>query len=134
MKTFVKKLMPVALFVLTAALCCGAALDITGTKFKGTNCKAGRFDLPEGSSESLVFAEMGNGVRLVGTGHGFSSSGTYEIDESKKNVTMTFDENGSGVLIGTYTDEECSSLAVEGKVRKGIIKITLTGLFIREKI
>ncbi|MBR4464148.1 MAG: hypothetical protein IKS40_06005 [Treponema sp.] len=134
MKKMLKRILPLSLFVLTAAFCCAAALDITGMKYLGTHCKAGRFDLPEGSTESLVFAEMGDGVKLVGTGHGFSSSGTYVIDESKKTVTMTFNENGSGVLVGKYDDDDCASLAVEGKVRKGIIKVTLTGIFVRQTL
>ena len=134
MKRIAKRLIPAALVLFAAAMCFAAALDITGMKYLGTNCKAGPIDLPEGSTESLVFAEMGNGVRMVGTGHGFSSSGTYVIDEKNKTVTMTFNENGSGVLVGTNDDEDCAKLAVEGKVRKGIIKVTLTGLFIRQTI
>ncbi len=133
MKKMLKKMLPVSFFMLAAVVCC-AALDITGMKYKGTHCKAGRFDLPEGSTESLVFAETGDGVKLVGTGHGFSSSGSYVVDEAKKTVTMTFNENGSGVLVGSYDDDDCGSMAVEGKVRKGIIKVTLTGIFVRQTI
>ncbi|MBQ7158116.1 MAG: hypothetical protein IJS09_01640 [Treponema sp.] len=127
------KVLFVVLFVLTTTVC-WAAFDISGLTFNGTHCRAGSFDLPEGSSESLVFSEYGDGVKLVGTGHGFSSSGTYVVDEANKKVTMTFNENGSGVLVGTYENDDCDALAVEGKVRKGIIKVTLTGLFIRKSI
>ncbi len=108
-----------------------AAISLEGKKFLGTNCKAGKFDLPEGSSETLVF-EKGNIVKLVGTGHGFSSSGRYEIQEAKKIVIMRFNENGQGTLIGTYTDSDCASMAVDGDVSRGILHITLSGNFIRQ--
>ena len=108
------------------------SLGIVGARFEGKNCRAGVFDLPEDSTETLVFDEDGKTVHLDGTGHGISSSGTYVIDPEKKQITMTFTENGSGVLVGTYKDEECSELLVEGKVHKAIISLTLTGDFIRK--
>ena len=88
--------------------------------------------MPEGSTETLVFDEDGKTVHLDGTGHGISSSGTYVVDAEKKQIIMTFTENGSGVLTGTYKDEACSELLVEGKVHKAIISLTLTGDFIRK--
>ena len=100
------------------------AMSLPGSHFIGKNCRAGPFDLPEDSSESLVFDEDGISVHLDGTGHGISSRGTYVIDAEKKEVIMTFNENGSGVLVGTYKDEECSELFVEGKVHKAIISLT----------
>ena len=109
------------------------SLGIIGAHFEGKNCRAGVFDLPEGSTETLVFDEDGKTVHLDGTGHGITSSGTYVIDVEKKQIIMTFTENGSGVLYGTYKDEECSELLVEGKVHKAILSLTLTGDFIRQK-
>ena len=111
------------------ALSGAAALSLEGRCFLGTKCKAGKFDLPEGSSESLVF-EKGNVVKLVGTGHGFSSSGRYQIEEEKKMVIMRFSENGQGTLVGTYTDTDCSSMNVGGDVSRGILHVSLSGEFI----
>ena len=108
-------------------------LGIIGAHFEGKNCRAGDFDLPEGSTETLVFEEDGKTVRLDGTGHGITSKGTYIIDTEKKQIVMTFTENGSGLLYGTYANEECSELKVEGKVQKAILSLTLTGDFIRQK-
>jgi len=40
-----------------------AAISLEGKKFLGTNCKAGKFDLPEGSSESLaVDGDVSRGI------------------------------------------------------------------------
>ncbi len=112
-------------FVLSGA----GAISLEGKHFLGTKCKAGKFDLPEGSTETLVF-EKDNVVKLVGTGHGFSSSGSYKIEEAKKTVIMCFNENGQGTLIGTYTDKNCASMSVDGDVSRGILHISLSGEFI----
>ncbi|MBQ6781399.1 MAG: hypothetical protein IJP62_09250 [Treponema sp.] len=106
-------------------------LGIIGKRFGGTQCKAGKWDLPKGSSETLEFGSDGV-VKLIGTGVGFSSSGTYTIDEEKKQVIMVFNQNGKGTLVGTYTGKECTSLDVSGDVSKAVLHIKLTGIFVRE--